>query len=129
MVEASSERGVVTRLAEVDEDRVFLSVVTLAEIRYGIERMAGGNRRDRLDGRLRNELPLRFEGRILSVEEAVADVWGRSVAQCKKAGRPISPIDVFLAATAERHGLTLVTRNTSDFARVVKSVLNPWTDD
>ena len=53
--------GVITWLAEADEDRVFLSVVTLAELRHGVERMAAGSRRARLDVWLREELPLRFE--------------------------------------------------------------------
>ncbi|HKZ73859.1 MAG TPA: PIN domain-containing protein, partial [Steroidobacteraceae bacterium] len=66
-------RGVITWLEEADEDRVFLSVATLAELRHGIERLPAGNRRKLLDDWLRDELPLRFESRILSVDETVAD--------------------------------------------------------
>ena len=62
------DRGVVAWLAAADEDRIFMSVVSLAELRYGIERMAAGNRRKRLDEWLRDELPLRFEGRLLSID-------------------------------------------------------------
>ncbi|HKO06242.1 MAG TPA: type II toxin-antitoxin system VapC family toxin [Alphaproteobacteria bacterium] len=120
--------GVVAWLAEVDEDRVFVSVVTLAELRYGIERMAAGNRRRRLDEWLRDELPLRFEGRILSIDEAVADAWGKVVAQSEALGRRMSAIDAFIAATVEVHGLTLVTRNVSNFAPTLKAILDPWTE-
>jgi hypothetical protein len=118
---------VVTWLAEVDEDRVFLSVVTLAELRHGIERLADGRRRNRLDAWLREELPLRFEGRMLPVGEAVADRWGEVVARREAAGRPIGVMDAFIAATANVHALKLVTRNEADFESVVKKIVNPWT--
>ena len=119
--------GVVTWLGDVDEDRVFLSVITLTELRYGIERMPPGHRRKRLDEWLQEELPLRFEGRILSIDPAVADACGRVVARSEAVGRRLEAMDTFLAATAEIHRLTLVTRNTSDFQPTVKGVLNPWT--
>jgi predicted nucleic acid-binding protein len=119
--------GVVTWLATVDEDRVYISVVTLTELRYGTERMAAGNRRKRLEDWLQSELPIRFDGRILPVDETIADASGRIVARSEAAGRPIEAIDAFLAATAEVHRLTLVTRNQSDFQSVLKTTLNPWT--
>ena len=109
-----------------DEDDLFLSVVTLAELRYGVERMAAGTRRRRYEQWLGHELPLRFEGRILSVNQGIAEAWGRIVALCASDGKPISAIDGFLAATAEVHRLTLVTRNVQHFT-VLKTVLNPWT--
>lgn len=121
--------GVVAWLAQADEDRVFISVVTLAELRYGIERMAGGNRRNRLDQWLRHELPLRFDGRVLPIDGLAADAWGRVVARSEAGGRPIGVADAFIAATAEVHGLTLVTRNRSDFAPVLPAIVDPWTRD
>ena len=122
------DAGVVAWLAQADEDRVFVSVITLAELRYGIERMAAGNRRRRLDEWLRNELPVRFEGRVLSIDGAVADAWGKVVARSEAVGRPISVTDAFIAATVEVHGLTLVTRNASDFESTLKAIVNPWTE-
>ncbi len=118
--------GVVAWLAEADEDRVFISVITLAELRHGIERLENGSRRKRLDEWLRHELTLRFQDRILSVDESVADAWGRVVARCSAVGRPIEPMDAFIAAIAEVHGLTLVTRNVSDFESSVGAIVNPW---
>jgi toxin FitB len=126
-VKPRPDAGVVAWLAEVDEDRVFVSVITLAELRYGIERMAAGGRRTRLDEWLRNELPLRFEGRILSIDSATADAWGKIVAHSEASGRPIGVTDAFIAATVEARGLTLVTRNVADFKPTLKSVVNPWT--
>ena len=127
-VKPRPNRGVVAWLAAADEDRVFMSVVSLAELRYGIERMAAGSRRTRLDAWLRDELPLRFEGRVLSIDAIVADGWGKVVARSEAAGRLISAMDAWIAATAEAHGMTLVTRNTSDF-QALKLLINPWTND
>ncbi len=119
--------GVVTWLAEVDEDRTFLSVITLTELRYGIERMAAGHRRKRLEEWLEEELPLRFEARILPIDPDVADACGKVVARSEAVGRRMEVMDAFIAATAEVHRLTVVTRNASDFQPVVRNVLNPWT--
>lgn len=117
--------GLISWMESADEDRVFLSVISLAELRYGVDRLAGGARRTRLEQWLRDELPLRFEGRILSVDDAVAEAWGRTVARCESLGRPIAAMDAFLSAIADVHGLALITRNVSDFP-TLKTVLNPW---
>jgi predicted nucleic acid-binding protein len=119
--------GVVEWLARVDEDEVFLSVVTFAELRHGIERLPTGERRRRLDEWLRNDLALRFEDRIIGVDGAIADEWGRVVARRETRGRPMSAMDALIAATAQVHDLTVVTRNAADFQSSVKNVLNPWT--
>jgi len=126
-VKPRANAGVIDWMDSIDDDRVFLSVVSLAEVRYGIERLAHGNRRRQLEEWLERELPLRFEGRILPVDAGIADAWGKIVSRSEAAGRPIAAMDAFLAATAEVHRLTLVTRNVSDFV-VLKHVLNPWTD-
>jgi len=118
--------GLIGWMESTDEDRVFISVITLAELRYGVERMAAGSRRSRLEEWLRDELPLRFEGRILPFDVDVEEAWGATVSRSEAAGRPIGAMDAFLAATAEIRRLTLVTRNVSDFP-LLKAVLNPWT--
>lgn len=117
--------GLIQWMESADEDRVFLSVISLAELRYGVERLPAGARRNRLEHWLRHELPLRFEGRILLVDDPVAEAWGRTVARCEALGHPSGAMDAFFSATAEIHRLTLVTRNVSDFP-VLKAVLNPW---
>jgi len=118
--------GLIGWMAAADEDRIFISVVSLAELHYGVERMPASRRRSRLEQWLQHELPLRFENRILLVDTNIAEAWGRAVSRSEAAGRPIGAIDAFLAATAEIHQLTLVTRNVSDFP-LLKAVLNPWT--
>lgn len=117
--------GLMRWMGSVDEDRVFLSVISLAELRYGVERMPAGARRSRLERWLAEELPLRFDGRILSVDHKVAETWGRTVSRSEALGRPMGIMDAFLLATAEVHELTLVTRNVADFP-MLKAVLNPW---
>ncbi len=117
--------GLMAWIDGTDEDRIFLSVVSLAELRYGVERMSAGKSRRRLELWLL-ELPLRFERRILPVDSVVADAWGRTVSRNEAAGRPIEAMDALLAATAEMHNMTLVTRNVSGFS-LLKAVLNPWT--
>ena len=119
--------GVVAWLAGVDEDSVFLSVIALTELRYGVERLAPGWRRKQLDRWLQHDLPLRFEGRMLPIDALVADACGKLVARTESIGRPIEARDAFIAATAQVHRLTLVTRNARHFETTVKSILTPWT--
>ncbi|MGC2742321.1 MAG: type II toxin-antitoxin system VapC family toxin [Candidatus Angelobacter sp.] len=120
--------GVMAWCASVDEDRTFISVATIAELRYGIERLAAGRRRARLEDWIENALLNRFEGRILSIDVAIGDAWGRIVALADQEGRPANTIDAFLASTAELHHLTVVTRNIADFRKLTKSVFNPWNE-
>ncbi len=119
--------GLMTWLDDVDENSVFLSVITLTELRYGVERLAPGRRRKQLDRWLERELPQRFEGRILPVDAMIADACGRLVARTESLGRPIEARDAFIAATAQVHRLTLVTRNASHFETTIKSIFTPWT--
>jgi predicted nucleic acid-binding protein len=125
-VKPTPNPGVIAWTADVDEDRVFLSVVTLAELRYGIERMPVSARRKRLAEWLEQELLLRFEGRILAIDPTTADTCGKLVANSEDHGRRMEAMDAFIAATAEVHHLTIVTRNTSDFEPVAADILNPW---
>lgn len=124
-VKPRPNEGLIRWMESADEDRVFLSVISLAELRYGVERMPAGARRNRLERWLRDELPLRFEGRILPVNQEVADAWGRTLSRSEALGRPVSAMDAFLSATAEMFRLTLVTRNVSDFP-LLKGTINPW---
>ena len=125
-MKARPNDGVVAWLSGLDEDEVCISVVTITELRYGIERLATGKRREILEAWLRKDLSGRFEGRILAVDLEVADACGRLIARGEGLGHTIEPRDAFIAATAEVHGLTLVTRNVSDFQPTVKSILTPW---
>lgn len=102
---------------------LYLSVLTMGEIRKGVQGVADARRRQALSDWLETELPAYFTGRVLPVDGAVADRWGRLVAE---AGRPLPAIDSLLAATAAVHGLVLVTRNLRDFAGLPVQVFSPW---
>lgn len=125
-MKAQPNEGVLAWLADVDEDCVFVSVVTITELRYGIERLAHGKRRELLDRWLQKDLIPRFAGRILPVDVDVADLCGKLVALSESKGRPLEVRDGFIAATAEAFGLALVTRNASDFEPTVKTIVTPW---
>lgn len=113
-------------LAAANQASVFLSVVTITELRYGIERLTAGKMRRRLHEWLRAELTAGFQGRVLPIDVDVADACGRLVARSESHGRPMEPRDAFIAAAAEVHGLTLVTLNASDFEAIIKDILTPW---
>lgn len=117
---------VVAWLADTDEDRTFLSAISFAEIRLGIELLPEGRRRRQLALWLAEDLTARFEGRILPVDRHIAEAWGVITARGRTAGATLPAIDGFFAATAEAHRLTLVTRNVKDFAPVGIPLLNPW---
>jgi toxin FitB len=102
---------------------LYLSVLTLGEIRKGIEGVVDSKRRAALIDWLEVDLPNFFSGRILGVDALVADRWGRITARAR---RPLSAIDSLLAATALQHDLTLVTRNVKDFADTPVTLLDPW---
>ena len=107
---------------------LYLSVLTLGEIRKGLEGIDGINdskRRAVLLDWLEHELPAFFSGRVLGIDAAVADRWGRMVAA---AGRPVPAIDGLFAATAAEHDLVLVTRNVRDFAGLPVQLLDPWAE-
>ncbi len=102
---------------------LFLSVLTLGEIRKGIERTTDVVFKRTLTDWLEADLPNWFVGRVLPVDEAIADQWGRIESA---AGRTLPSIDGLLAATAIHHHLTLATRNVSDFAGLGLPLVNPW---
>ena len=102
---------------------LYLSVLTFGELRKGIEGVLDAKRRMALTDWLETDLPAFFAGRILPVDAQVADRWGRLLSA---AGRPMPAIDSLLAASAALHGLSMVTRNSRDFADLGLDVINPW---
>jgi toxin FitB len=116
-------RAVLRWFSDRPTSSLFLSVLTLGELRKGVETMADAARRQRLTDWLETDLPAFFTGRILGIDAAVADRWGRMLAA---AGRPLPAIDSLLAATAAQHGLVLVTRNVRDVAGLGAQVFDPW---
>jgi len=113
-------------LDAADEDSLYLSVLTLGEIRKGIASLPQGTRRTQLEAWLETDLRPRFSGRIVPIDEAIAHRWGSLTGDAIRRGRTLSVIDALLAATALEYNLTIVSRNEKDFAAVQVPILNPW---
>ncbi len=109
-----------------DESLLYLSVLTGGEIRTGIAQLVQSKRRTQLETWLEVDLKARFAGRILTIDEPVADRWGQLAGDAKRHGKALAVIDGLLAASALQHNLTVVSRNSSDFVHTRVSVLNPW---
>ncbi len=125
LVRPRPEPKVAAWVASTDENLLFLSVLTLGEIRKGVVTLKDAARRVALEAWLDGDLVLRFSGRILEVGQQVADRWGRLGAQVGPQTQ-LPVIDGLLAATAIHHNLTLVTRNTKDVAGTGAPLFNPW---
>lgn len=123
LVKAKPDAQVVKWFAQLPLKNIFLSVLTLGEIRKGIESVADVKRKEKLRIWLEHELPEAFHQRILAITFEVADRWGRLQGELK---RPLPAIDSLIAATALHHDLALVTRNTADFVYPGLEVINPW---
>ncbi len=108
------------------EAKLYLSVLTIGEIRKGIERLQVSHKRSQIEAWLNRDLRLRFSGRIVSVDDEVAERWGLESARAQQSGRPLPVIDGLLAATGLVHGMTVVTRNTEDMQQTGVRLLNPW---
>ena len=107
----------------LDNSQLYLSVLTIGEIRRGIERLTDPMQRSQLTVWLEGTLLPWLGSHLLPVNLAVAERWGHL---CGTAGRPLPAIDSLLAATAMEHGMTLVTRNLADFELPGLRVINPW---
>jgi predicted nucleic acid-binding protein len=126
LVRVEPDRRVMEWMDAADESLLYLSVLTLGEIRKGLASLAQGKRRTRLETWLELELRARFARRILPIDAPVADRWGLLAAQARVKGTTLPVIDGLLAATALHYNLTVVSRNAADFASTQTPVLNPW---
>jgi predicted nucleic acid-binding protein len=126
---AKPERKVVAFVAGQPLERLYVSSVTLAEIRFGIELLPDARLRAGLNDWLVHKVRPMFEQRILPVSEDVMFKWRLLVEDGRKAGHTFSQPDLIIAATALQHGLTVVTRDTADYEKARVPLFNPWSDD
>lgn len=126
VVRTKPEPRVLEWMEAADESLLYLSVLTLGEIRKGVASLPQGRRRTQLETWLELDLQARFSGRILTIDGPIADRWGLLAAEAKRKGKALSAIDGLLAATALHHNLTIVSRNVGDFMHTHAAVLNPW---
>ena len=111
----------------INEEKLYLSVITLGEIRKGVAGIQDPKRQKKISQWLEVELPDYFEGRILNIDIKVADMWGQLQSKNKKHTLPA--IDGLIAATTKVYDLTLVTRNEKDFIHASIKIINPWEKD
>lgn len=123
LVRPRPDPGVVDWFRHAPDEALHLSVLTLGEIRKGIENLSDTVRREKLRVWLEHDLPQWFEGRVLPIDVLVAERWG---AMLGRIGRSLPAIDSLLAATALHHELRIVTRNEKDFEYFELEVINPW---
>src|SRR5579883_576804 len=116
-------KNVLAWLEAVPEEALFLSVLSIGEIRKGIENLTDKTRKEKLRLSLEHNLTNRFKGRILTIDRHIAERWGELLGKSK---RPLPAIDSLLAATALHHELRLVTRNMKDFQDIDIELINPW---
>lgn len=118
--------SVVGWIDSVEEPRLFISVITVGEIRKGIARLPESRKKAELEAWFAEAWLGRFQGRILPLDEATMMTWGELTARMERGGRPLPAIDSLIAATTLHHELTLVTRNEKDFEGAGLDIVNPW---
>lgn len=126
LVAPHPDPGVTNWVESLEPASVFLSVITIGELKRGIEKLADSRRKKRLADWLTGDLLIRFGEHILPIHVPVILTWGALVARMKASGKPMAAIDSLIAATAEESGLTLVTRNVRHFVATGVSLFNPW---
>ena len=122
------EPKVVAFVAAQPLELLYVSTVTLAEIRFGIELVTDARKRAALNDWLAHKVRPMFEQRVLPVTEDIMLKWRLLVEDGRQAGHTFSQPDLIIAATTLQHGLTVVSRDTREYARARVPVLNPWTD-
>ena len=122
------ERKVLAFITAQPLERLYVSTVTFAEIRFGIELLSDAGRRAELNDWLTHKVRPMFEQRVLAISEDVMFKWRLLVELGRKAGHTFSQPDLIIAATALHHGLTIVSRDVSDYQRAHAPVFNPWVD-
>lgn len=120
------EPKVLAFIAGLPLDRIHISVVTLAEIRFGIELVSDAARRADLNDWLTNIIRPMFDQRVLPITEEIILKWRLLVEEGRKTGHTFSQPDLMIAATAAHHGMTVVTRDRTEFDKAHVPVTNPW---
>ena len=122
------ERKVLAFVAAQPLDLLYVSAATLAEIRFGIERVSGATRRAELNDWLAHKVRPMFEERVLAITEDIMFKWRLLVEDGRKSGHTFSQPDLIITATALHHGLTVVSRDVRDYQKARAPVFNPWVD-
>jgi toxin FitB len=126
LVSKRPNSNVVEFVDSLDNDDVYLSVITIGEIIKGIEKLPRSKRKQELHTWLKEDLIARFSGKVIPIDNDVITEWGSLTARLKLAGSPMPAMDALIAATALTYSFALVTRNVSDFDDSGVEIVNPW---
>ena len=126
LVAQEPNHHVIQWIDSIDPESIFLSVISIGEIKKGIEKLPDSKRKERFLSWLEQDLLVRFRDHIIPLDFSALLTWGQLAADLEKVGKPMPAIDSLLAATALETGYTLVTRNTADFESAGIRLLNPW---
>jgi toxin FitB len=113
-------------LRRIDPQELYLSVVTIGEIKKGIEKLPESHQRKTIESWFENELLIKFGGKILALDLPIVLVWGNLVGELEQKGRKLPALDSLIAATAKYYDYTLVTRNEKDFDGIDITIFNPF---
>jgi predicted nucleic acid-binding protein len=120
------EQKVIRWMDSIDEEKLFISVITVGEIQHGIERLPESHRKTELLMWMNNGLIKRFGERILSLDTSTLFLWGSLTARMESSGQPVGVMDSLIIATALQNNLIIATRNVTDFLPCGVPVINPW---
>jgi len=127
LVKKKPNPNVVRWFADRDEFSMYLSVITFGELRKGIEKLPDSKKKKELSRWVKEDLSQRFKNRVLRIDMEEVNKWGELLAAAEQKGKPLPAIDTLIAATAQVHDLSVVTRNTQDMEGSGVEVINPWT--
>ena len=126
IIRATPDAQVAAWSQRTPKEGLFLSVISIGELRKGITMLPLSARRTQLEKSIEEQIPFWFGDRILPVTQSIAERWGILDGQRQLMGRPLNVPDGQIAATALEHGLSLATRNVKDFAGLGVTIVNPW---
>jgi len=126
LVARDPNQQVIDWIDGVDPEAIYLSVITIGEIRKGIEKLADSKRKSMLQPWLEDELLVRFSGRILPIDSGVMLTWGQMIGRLELSGKKMAAMDSLIAAIVSHGNLILVTRNEVDFQHSGVQIVNPW---
>lgn len=126
LIAKKPSKKVIDWIDNIEQESVYLSVITIGEIRKGIEKLPESKRKVSIHKWLNDELLIRFQGKILVIDTSVMLVWGELSGRLDIEGKRMPAIDSLIAATAIHYNCSLVTRNQDDFKNVALTIINPW---
>jgi predicted nucleic acid-binding protein len=126
LIKSQKNDNVVNWIEKVEEDRLYISVLTLGEIKKGIAKLPESKKKNALIDWVENDLKFRFLGRVLEITEDIALKWGEITGSLEKQGKKIPVIDGLIAATGILNNMQIVTRNVRDLENTSCHIFNPW---